>query len=186
MTPGYVVRPVRAHEWREVRTVRLAALSDEVAAMAFLESYADAATRPDEFWQDRARRSSLDAGEDASARQFVAVADDGTWVGTAVALVERVGDVDIGGAAVTEPVGHVVAVHVAPGHRGQGLLAELFTAATDWLRGQGLPRARLFVHVDNARAQRAYEKCGFRSTGTLITTVAGTEREMERDLSGER
>lgn len=182
MTPAYSVRPVRAHEWREVRASRLAALSDEVAAMAFLESYDDAAAQPDEFWQDRARNSSLDAGGTARARQFVAVAEDGSWVGTTVALVERVGDAAVGGAVVEEAVGHLVAVHVAPGHRGRGLLADLFAAATDWLRDQGLPRARLFVHVDNARAQRAYEKAGFRATDVRITTVAGHELEMELTL----
>ncbi|MGZ4669083.1 MAG: hypothetical protein ACXVX3_11220, partial [Blastococcus sp.] len=73
----YDIRPVHAHEWREVKALRLLALSDEVAPMAFLDSYAEASTRPDEFWQDRARGSSVEAGPAAGARQSVAITEDG-------------------------------------------------------------------------------------------------------------
>ena len=184
MTPAYTVRPIRADEWREVKALRLAALRDELAPMAFLESYDDAALRPDEFWQDRARGSGTDAGDDAGVRQFVAVTDDGTWVGTATVLVERAGDVDFTGAVVPESGGHVVGVFLDPGHRGRGLLGRLLGAATDWAQARGLSRARLHVHVDNGRARRAYEKAGFRDTGARITTVAGPELEMARSLSG--
>jgi hypothetical protein len=34
----YTIRPVRAHEWREIRALRLDALLDEVAPIAFLDS----------------------------------------------------------------------------------------------------------------------------------------------------
>ncbi len=182
MTPSYTVRPIRAHEWREVKALRLAALRDDAAPIAFLESYDDAALRPDEFWQDRVRGSCTDAGGDAGVRQFVAVADDGTWVGTATVLVERAGDVDFAGAVVKESGGHVVGVFLDPGHRGRDLLGGLLGAATDWARERGLSRARLHVHVDNGRARRAYEKAGFRDTGGRVTTVAGPELEMARPL----
>ena len=36
----YTIRAVRAHEWREIRALRLAALQDEVAAIAFLDTWA--------------------------------------------------------------------------------------------------------------------------------------------------
>ncbi len=182
MATQYTVRPTRADEWREIRGLRLQALSDEVAPMAFLETHEAAVARPDEFWQDRARSSSVDAGGAAWARQFVAVADDGRWVGMVVALVERTGDENLAGAVVDRPVGHLVAVYLAPGHRGRGVLTDLFAAATGWLRERGLDRARLFVHTENVRAQRAYEKAGFRATGVRITTVAGTELEMAATL----
>lgn len=65
------------------------------------------------------------------------------------------------------------------------VLGSLFDAATGWARERGLPRARLHVHVDNARARRAYEKAGFRDTGGRITTVAGREMEMALPLSAE-
>ncbi|MEU8423504.1 hypothetical protein AB0C15_21780 [Micromonospora sp. NPDC048835] len=87
----YVIRPIRAHEWREVRALRLEALRDEDAPLAFVESYEEGAAQPDEFWQTRAQGSSDDGGPQTGARQFVAIAGDGTWVGTSVALVEKAG-----------------------------------------------------------------------------------------------
>ena len=182
MTTQYEIRPVQADEWRQIRALRLRALSDEAAPMAFLESYAEAATRPDGFWQDRARRSSVEAGPGAAARQFVAVTGDGGWVGTAVALVEKAGDVDIEGAVIERSGGHVVGVFLRPEHRGRGVTGRLFQAVTDWLRETGLDHVRLYVHADNARAQRSYEKSGFRPTGTRISGTMGPEIEMARKL----
>jgi RimJ/RimL family protein N-acetyltransferase len=183
MAAPYTVRPVRAHEWREIRTLRLAALSDPAAPIAFLESFDEAAGRPDEFWQDRARRSSLDAGQDAGVRHFVALADDGTWVGSATVLIESAGDVDFAGRVVELSGGHVVGVFVASANRGQGVLTSLLGAATDWMRERGRSRARLHVHVDNGRARRAYEKAGFVATGVQITAVNGPELEMAKAIS---
>ena len=173
---------MRAHEWREIRALRLQALSDEAAPMAFVESHGDAAARPDEFWQERARASSLDAGPGARIRQFVAVTGDGTWVGTAAALVEEAGDADFEGRVVEEAGGHVVGGFLHPGHRGRGVVDSVLQAATDWLRERGASRARLYVHADNRRAQRCYEKSGFRPTGARFTGTMGPEIEMSRPL----
>lgn len=182
MTAPYTVRPVRADEWRESRALRLEALADDTARVAFLTSHAEASARPDRYWQDQTRNASVDAGPDATARLFVAVTDDGAWVGSVVALVEQHGEADVGGAPVQEPAGYVAAVYLDPGHRGRGLLAELLAAATGWLRERRLPRARLFVHTENPRAIRAYEKAGFRATGVQITAVNGPELEMATAL----
>ena len=178
----YDIRPVHAHEWRQVKALRLLALSDEVAPMAFLDSYAEASTRPVEFWQDRARGSSVEAGPGAGARQFVAVTQDGDWVGTAVALVEKAGDGDFEGGVVTRAGGHVVGVFLCPDHRGRGVLGRLFQAVTDWLRDAGLDHVRLYVHANNLPAQRSYEKLGFQATGTRVSGSIGTEIEMARTL----
>jgi GNAT superfamily N-acetyltransferase len=182
MTPQYSVRAVRAHEWRQIKALRLQALTDEAAPIAFLESHDDAAARPDTFWQDRARGAAVDAGPDADARQFVAVTDDGGWVGTAVALVEKAGDVDFHGAVIAETGGHVVGVYVAPEHRGRGVIDSLLDAATDWLRQLGLGRARLNVHADNVRAQRSYARSEFLPTGARLIGTIGPEIEMSRTL----
>ncbi len=182
MATQYTVRPVRAHEWREVRALRLTALRDAAAQIAFHESYDDAAARPDTFWQDRTRGSSLDAGAGSGVRQFVVVADDGTWVGSATVLVERAGDVDFTGTVLPVSAGHVEGVFLDPGQRAHDLLAGLLGAATEWARQRGLSRARLHVHVDNGRARRAYEKAGFRATGAQIVAVNGPELEMAKPL----
>jgi GNAT superfamily N-acetyltransferase len=177
-TQQYTIRPTRANEWRESRALRLAALSDEAAGIAFLETHAEATARPDEFWQERTARSSSDAGPDATARQFVAIAGDGAWVGTVVALVQRAGEVDYSGTPVAETGGHLAAVYLAPGHRGRGVMEALFEAALAWLRELGMPRARLHVHEDNARAERFYARVGFQVTGAGFTGPHGWEREM--------
>ena len=182
MTTRYTVRPVRAHEWRESKALRLLALSEEAAPMAFVESHGEAAARPDDFWQGRARSSSLDAGPGAGARSFVAVTDDGTWVGTAAVLIEEAGDADFEGRVVEEAGGHVVGVFLHPEHRGRGVMDSVLQAATDWLRERGSSRARLYVHAGNARAQRCYERSGFRPTGARFTGTTGPQIELTRAL----
>lgn len=179
---SYMIRPVRAHEWREIRTLRLSALRDEAAPFAFVESYDEGAALPDTFWTDRAAGSSVDAGTDAGARQFVAVADDGSWVGTSVVIVESAGGTDFEGRVVENAGAHVVGVFIEPPHRGAGLIERLFEANLDWARGRGLSRARLYVHAENRRAQDAYRKCGFLPTGVELDGSLGREIEMARSL----
>ncbi|MFI7604849.1 GNAT family N-acetyltransferase [Micromonospora sp. NPDC049366] len=178
----YLVRPIRGDEWREVRALRLKALKDEAAPLAFVESYEEGAAQPEEFWRGRAQRSSSDAGPEAGACQFVAIADDGTWVGTSVALVEKAGERDFEGETIEQSGGHVVGVFLQPEHRGQGVIGRLFDAALDWMRQRDLTRARLYVHADNIRAQRAYEKIGFTATRRSVDGSLGPEIEMARAL----
>lgn len=162
----HVIRVVRAEEWPLVKELRLAALRDPVAPVAFLETYEQGVTRSDEFWRDRA----LGASEDGSGevRQFVAVAPDGRWDGSVTVLIERPdAEVRFGEAAETHQA-HVVGVFVRPEARGRGLAEELFRAATEWawsLDGPRIERVRLYVHEDNARAAAFYRRIGFVPTG---------------------
>ncbi|WP_428953792.1 GNAT family N-acetyltransferase [Streptomyces sp. cg35] len=159
------IRAVRADEWRAVKELRLAALRDPVAALAFLETYEQAAARPDSFWQDRASGAS----HGTSARQFVAVGRDGVWAGTVVVLVEEAGAEDFFGQVVEQRQAQLVGVFVRPEDRGRGLTEELFSAAVDWALGQdGVTRVRLHVHQDNARAERFYRRFGFVRTGGAV------------------
>lgn len=66
----YVIRPVRADEWCAARELRLAALRDPAAPLAYLETYEDALAQPDEFWRGRAER----AAHGTTVLQFVAEA----------------------------------------------------------------------------------------------------------------
>jgi hypothetical protein len=55
--PGdYVIRSIRADEWPAVKELRLRALRDPLAHLAFLETYDDAVGRPDSYWQERTAR----------------------------------------------------------------------------------------------------------------------------------
>ncbi len=79
------VRRITPEDWREVKALRLQALADPAAPMAFLDTVEHAAAQPDRFWQERAANAS----GDAAAAQFVAIADDGTWTGTITLLPHR-------------------------------------------------------------------------------------------------
>lgn len=173
----YVVRRVTAQDWRDVRALRLEALQDPVAPMAYLETYADAVARPDAFYQDRAAGAS--AGEQTA--QYVAIAD-GRWIASVTGLHERPGTQDWAGDPIEHRQAHVVGVWVHPDHRGAGLLGRLVDEVATWAAAYDAERLRLLVHERNARAQAAYRKIGFAPTGRLVQLADGTEVEMSRPL----
>ncbi|MFF0386338.1 GNAT family N-acetyltransferase [Streptomyces sp. NPDC004286] len=175
---GYVVRGVREEEWGDVKRLRLDALRDPVAHLAFLETYEDAAARPDSFWRERA------AGK-PGVRQFVAESADGEWAGTVTVLLEEAGGTDWAGYAVERRQGHVVGVFVRPEHRGNGLIQELLDAGVAWAWEQEAERVRLFVHADNPRAQGAYLRAGFKPTG-LVVSFSKNEDERELEFTLDR
>ncbi|MFJ8133623.1 GNAT family N-acetyltransferase [Streptomyces hydrogenans] len=189
MPPGnarhgeHLLRPVRSAEWERVRELRLAALRDPVASLAFVESYEEAAALPDSFWQERAEGGSEDRG--TWIRQFVAEAPDGSWAGTATVLVERPEDGRAIFGEVTEAQGTVVGVYVRPGARGAGLVDALLRVAVGWSWSQEPPlsRVRLFVHEENGRAAAAYRRFGFVPTGGRADTLkSGAPRDVEYEL----
>ncbi|MFG3507746.1 GNAT family N-acetyltransferase [Streptomyces sp. NPDC047821] len=173
----HVIRPVRADEWRKAREIRLAALQDPAAPLAFLDTYEAAVERPDAYWQER----TAGAAEDSDgAHQFVAEAPDGSWDGTVTVLVERAGEDIRFGTAPEEDQTHVVGVYVRPGARGAGLADALFRAAVEWSWSLAGPvrRVRLYVHERNGRAESFYRKAGFVPTGDSLP--------LEGDASGAR
>ncbi|MFF8632541.1 GNAT family N-acetyltransferase [Streptomyces werraensis] len=179
---SYQVRSLRADEWPRAKALRLEALRDPVASIAFMETYGSAAAQPDAFWQERAGRSAEGA---SGAQQIIAEGPDGEWVGTVTVLMEAAGTTDWAGMPVERLQGHLVGVYVQPGHRGIGLTEVLFDAGLEWAWAQGAERVRLLVHEDNARALRAYRKAGFTETG--VTTTLGPDKgERELELALER
>ncbi|MFF3454299.1 GNAT family N-acetyltransferase [Streptomyces sp. NPDC002730] len=182
----YVIRAVGAEEWAKAREIRLAALQDPVAPLAFLETYEQALERPDGFWQDRTSA----AAEGVVARQFIAELADGRWVGTLTVLVERpAGEVRFGEAAKTDQT-HVVGVFVRPEVRGAGLAEALFEAALEWswsLVGPPVERVRLYVDERNAHAEAFYRRIGFVASGDSVpvpgdSTARDVELEVKRQL----
>ncbi|MYV41548.1 GNAT family N-acetyltransferase [Streptomyces sp. SID1328] len=155
-----------------MKGLRLDALRDPVAHLAFLETYEVAAARPDSFWQERAAQGS-------GVRQFIAEGPGGEWAGSVTVLLEEAGSEDWAGYAVERRQGHVVGVFVRPEHRGNGLIQELLDAGVAWAWEQGAERVRLFVHADNPRAQGAYLRAGFKPTGFVVSF---SKNEDEREL----
>jgi len=177
----HVTRVVRADEWALVKELRLAALRDPAAPIAFLETYEQSAAQPDAFWQGRALSGSEDGN--GEVRQFVAVAPDGRWDGSVTVLIERPEAQPRFGEAAEIHQAHVVGVFVRPEARGRGLAEELFRAGMDWAWSLGEPRierVRLYVHEDNARAAAFYRRIGFTPTGETVPMPGDpSARELE-------
>ncbi|MCZ0980534.1 GNAT family N-acetyltransferase [Streptomyces diastatochromogenes] len=177
----YSIRTIRADEWEKTREIRLAALQDPIAHLAFLDTYEAAVGRPDDFWKERAEGAS-ESG-DGRVRQFVAEASDGSWVGTISLLVERPSDeVRFGEAAKVDQT-HIVGVYVRPEARGTGVIDALFRAGVEWswaLAGSepAIERVRLYVHEENARAAAFYRRFGFVATGERVA-VPGDDAAQE-------
>lgn len=174
---NYVIRSVRADEWPAVKELRLLALRDPVAHLAFLETYEQALAKPDSFWRER----TAGAAEGADgAQQVIAEGPDGEWVGTLTVLVEDAGTKDWAGFPVERRQGHLVGVFVRPEYRGIGLTEVLFDAALEWAWARGVERIRLIVHEDNGRAQAFYRRAGFVPSGVVVPLAADPEgRELE-------
>ncbi|MDJ1113750.1 GNAT family N-acetyltransferase [Microbacterium dauci] len=173
-----VVRRVALAEWREIRALRLRAVEDPDAAIAFLTSPAEEQARTDGFWQDRAAGAAL--SDDAA--QFVAV-DGERWIGAVTVLLRRPGDEDHLGRDVTAPRADIVGVYLEQPARGRGILGELLAAAGRFAAERGADALHLDVHVDNARAQAAYRKLGFEPTGETFTSSIGDELVMRMPLA---
>ncbi|MER5863228.1 GNAT family N-acetyltransferase [Kitasatospora sp. NPDC002040] len=177
---NHIIRAVRHEDWARIRALRLDALLDPVAHLAFHDTHERAAAQPDDFWQGRA----AGVAEGRAGRQFVAEAEDGRWLGTVSVLVERPGVETFFGDVPELAQTHIVGVFVRPEARGTGLAAELFRAALEWswsLAEPSVERVRLFVHEDNVRAEAMYGKVGFKRTGHSVP-AAGARSDYELAL----
>ncbi len=199
--PAMTLRPIRATEWRQARDLRLRALQDQDAAIAFFTTYAEATARTEEQWRSSAAAVSVDAGAQATGRQFVAidpagqgevagqgegpgqVTCRGQWVGTLTVRLEPAGSLAFGGGTTAVDRGMLLAVWIDPAHRGRGVLAGLVDQAIEWLTSRGVHQLALWVHEDNTRAQRAYTAAGFTPTGRRVVDRIGPEIELARDTA---
>lgn len=142
------LRRIAVDDWWALRDLRLAALLDEPTA--FCERWSDAAALDDDAWRARAAHGA----QGGDALQVMAF-DGARPVATAR------GERDDQGRRLA----WLVAVHVAPDHRGRGLLERLVEQVSGWAAEQGAPALHLEVHQDNARARAAYRRLGFVETG---------------------
>jgi ribosomal protein S18 acetylase RimI-like enzyme len=178
----YLIRSITADEWPEVKQLRLLALQDPVAHLAFLDTYENALAKPDSYWKERAAWAARDS---PTAQQIIAQSSDGTWVASVTVLIEEAGTVDWAGYPIERRQGHVVGVWVRPDHRGIGMTERMFDHALEWAWHVRLDRVRLMVNAENARAQGLYRKYGFVPTGRVIVLEA-TPGASELEFAVER
>lgn len=144
-------------DWRELRVVRLASLSD--APTAFGARLADWADAPEARWRQRL-----------------------TDVPFTVVARTPSGPVGVVSGAATEDTVELISMWVAPGHRGTGLAGRLVGEVVEWAAGCGRDTF-LMVRDDNVVAVRAYEKAGFVDLGVPEDRPEGAplERRMRHD-----
>jgi GNAT superfamily N-acetyltransferase len=174
-----VVRRVRADDWQRVRDLRLQALRDPMAGVAFLETVEQAMARPDDEWRSRAAVHA----EGRSSVQFLAERGDEP-IGSVTVFVRRAGAPDYFERVPDVDMPTVVGVYVAPSGRGIGVIDALLGAAADWARARGDRELTLDVHEKNAPAIRAYERAGFERR-TWFDGPAGRELGMVKELVAE-
>jgi ribosomal protein S18 acetylase RimI-like enzyme len=138
-----MIRQIQKEDWQRLRDVRLRALAQ--APEAYLETYANASSFPDELWMERAT-------PDDEGCSF-AVERDGRFDGLVSCFV-----------ADDPATVFLVAMWVTPELRGTALASELVEQVVDWAREHRAERVCLSVEPENERAARLYEKCGFAET----------------------
>ncbi|HCA88290.1 MAG TPA: GNAT family N-acetyltransferase [Streptomyces sp.] len=185
---NYEIRTTVADDWVRLRELRLAALRDPVARVAFVDTYENSAAQSETFWRGRA----TPIAEGGAATNVIAADDDGVWVAM-LALLDETGEQSppVGALGVIDEEGpavrqiHVVSVYIRPEHRGTGLAGLLFREAVDWTwENTKAERMRLWVHGDNPRARAFYNRIGFTPTGQTMAfppVPAETEHEMVLD-----
>ncbi|NKY51604.1 GNAT family N-acetyltransferase [Nocardia vermiculata] len=83
------------------------------------------------------------------------------------------------------PAIEISKMYVLPGHHGVGVSAALMDAAVDYGRRGGYRTVWLAVNQLNERAQRFYDKHGFRQVGAKTMTVGNQlchDYVMQRDI----
>lgn len=140
---AYKIVQARREDWEKLRELRLAALRDPVAPLAFFETYQEALNLSRDDWEQRA------SGERERIVTFAGETADGRWGGMLSAFT-------------TSLCARVISVYMLPEHRGTGLAGELMRTVVAWAGGM---EVRLYCHEHNERAARFYARLGFRPTG---------------------
>ena len=158
------IRRVRPDEWKAHREIRLRALESDPDA--FGVTLEQALAEDDAAWQRRTERPD--------GMAFVAVADDGQFVGMAN-----------GGPAPDHPeAAGVYGMWVAPEARGQGLGRRLLEAVEGWAREAGYGLIGLGVTTTNLPAIRLYERSGYTDLGQRLPLR--DDSDLEYALMGKR
>ncbi len=142
------VRPIRPHEWRRLRAVRLDALAD--TPEAFTTTLDEARAFPDSLWKERAEN-----GADGVDQITVIAVDGDRTVGMAVGLRRSSPPTD---------VVPVVSVFVSTSARGRGVGKGLVAAIESWARDSGGACTSLWIVDTNDGAIRFYEPLGYLAT----------------------
>jgi ribosomal protein S18 acetylase RimI-like enzyme len=158
------VRVATDDAWRQVRALRLAALSD--TPDVFASTLEEERGRPPSSWRDRL------AASDAVTLVVEVEAASGQPLGAGLAVLAPAFERD-------DAIG-LYAVWVAPWARGVGIADTLVRGAIEVARDRGEPRIALEVGDRNLPAIRLYERLGFVPTGRA-TSLPGRPHLTEHE-----
>lgn len=146
-------RPATPDDAAAIARVHVAAWQAAYRGGLMPDAYLDALDVDERarFWRETLAHTAR-----SSVTRLVAV-EDGNVVGFAVAGPEQ--------DDVTPPRGELVVCNVHPEAWGRGHGTALLAACCEHLRAAGFDEAVLWVHPDNARARRFYEREGWSPTG---------------------
>jgi GNAT superfamily N-acetyltransferase len=145
-----IARRILPDDWERFRDVRLESLRDYPEAFT-ADLAVETALTPDD-WRARAKEI------------WFTCEIDGVLAGTAKYWRDT-------GSAKTAHVGHLGAMYVRGGFRGQGVGDALIEAVTALARGEGAELLILGVHTKNLSAQALYERHGFNRFGMLPSAL---------------
>ncbi len=134
---------LREEEWRKLRDVRLAALSE--SPDMFLSTFGRESVFNEQQW-----RAEFARGE------WIVKVSDGRVIGLLGITREQ---------ATPQDRHYLEYMWVSPEFRRSGITADLFKVALEYLRDKGIPTVWLWVLDGNDAARRLYLKRGFASTG---------------------
>lgn len=153
-----VVRPLAPDEWRELRSIRLAALSHDPTA--FARTHGEEADDGSERWRDRAAGGPM-------SQNFVAVEAD-RFIGLVGAFRPDDGPTEL------------VSMWVSPEARGRGVGRRLVEAVVAWAQRFDHSSVELWVTNGNRAAIGLYESCGFRIVDDVTPSAADPCRDETR------
>ncbi|HZT10086.1 MAG TPA: GNAT family N-acetyltransferase [Actinomycetota bacterium] len=150
------VRRARTDEWKALREIRLAALTDS----------------PDAFGSTLAEERDAD-----EARWRGWITGEG-WAGDVATFIAEGAGLLLGMATGYRPAdrpttGWLFAMWVRPERRGEGIGRQLVTAVEEWAASLDIDQLLLHVTDGNDGAVRFYASCGF------VSTSAAPERLRE-------
>lgn len=115
------------------------------------------------------------------------VTEDGAIVGYAMLIDGELADPVVAQFITAHPATEISKLYIAPDRHGLGVAAALMDAIVDRARAADRHGIWLAVNQKNVRAQRFYEKHGFKQVGTR-TFIMGRQRHddfvLQRSLEG--
>ena len=139
------VRRIQIDEGELFKRMRLTALRE--SPFAFASTYKAALRRSPESWSEQATSTA----QGSNRCTFIAFSDDSPIGIAALYRTEEESD-----------MGELLQMWVSPEHRGMGVACNLMDAIFQWASANGFRTAVTTIGKGNVRAQKFYQKYGFR------------------------